>query len=142
MKTPNSLYLGYDTKKAFIEAQHCFINAGFSNINSYAPHGEAESVTPNTHKKTSTKKQLLLGAFIGAGLAFAFQYFVHVHGYPLNIGGKQCNSFLSFIPVTFECGILGAVMSCVFSFSRTKKNISQQVFKMVSNDLYVIELAN
>ncbi len=53
----------------------------------------------------------LAGGTLGTIAGFWFQYSLSVNSYPLNYGGKPYFSILSFIPVIFECAILGSVLS-------------------------------
>ena len=52
-------------------------------------------------------------ACVGCIGGYALQYWVSAIAYPLNIGGKPLHSWPAFIPVTFECTILVAALSCV-----------------------------
>ena len=50
---------------------------------------------------------------LGALAGFGLQFWVSVLEYPLNIGGRPHFSWPSFIPVIFECMILGAALTAV-----------------------------
>jgi hypothetical protein len=56
---------------------------------------------------------VLLGGIFGAMVGYAFQYYVSVIAYPVNIGGRPLHSWPAFIPVTFEMTILAAALSAV-----------------------------
>ncbi len=57
---------------------------------------------------------MLIGGILGGlGGYCRSQYWVSAIAYPLNIGGKPLHSWPAFIPVTFECTILGAALSRV-----------------------------
>jgi hypothetical protein len=56
---------------------------------------------------------VLCGGILGGLGGLALQYWVSVVAYPLNIGGKPFFSLPAFIPITFECTILLAALSCV-----------------------------
>jgi len=49
--------------------------------------------------------------FIGG---YALQYWVSAIAYPLNIGGRPFNSWVSFIPITFETTVLLSAFAAVF----------------------------
>ena len=57
---------------------------------------------------------VLVMAFMGAGLGFALQHWVHSIEYPLVISGKPYFTWPAYVPVTFELGVLGGALAAVF----------------------------
>jgi hypothetical protein len=60
------------------------------------------------YKRTLLPKAGMIAGIIGAGGAFLFQTWVFTVDYPINIGGKPHFAYPSFIPLTFELGVLFA----------------------------------
>src|SRR5262249_50444695 len=58
---------------------------------------------------------IFLGGLFGAIAGYALQYYCSVIAYPLNVGGRPLHSWPAFIPVTFECTILGAALTAIFA---------------------------
>ena len=57
---------------------------------------------------------LNIGGILGGIGGYMLQFWANAVEYPLNIAGKPFNAWPMFIPVTFECVILGAAGSAVF----------------------------
>src|SRR4029077_5966817 len=56
---------------------------------------------------------VLIGGLIGCLSGYLLQYWVSAIAYPINVGRKPVHSRAAFVPVTFECTILGAALSAV-----------------------------
>jgi len=52
----------------------------------------------------------------GAALGMLLQWWVATAAYPLVISGKPFFSWPAFIPITFECGVLGGASGAVLGF--------------------------
>jgi hypothetical protein len=87
--------------------------AGYTRLDAYSPlpvEGLAGAVGARASKLPLI---VFLGGLIGGLIGYGLQYYTAVHYYPLNIGGRPLHSWPAFIPVTFECVILGASLAAV-----------------------------
>ena len=78
----------------------------------YAVHGldEAAGLRP-----TRIGWVCAICGLLGAAFALAFQEWVSVKSWALNIGGKPFDSLPAFVPVVFEVGVLLGGLSVVFA---------------------------
>lgn len=94
-------------------AAHAATRAGYRRTEAYSPYpmeGLAEALE---FRRTRLPVIVLCGGVLGGVLGYALQYWVSVIQYPLNIGGRPPHSWPLFLPVTFECIVLLAALSCV-----------------------------
>ena len=86
---------------------------GYRRMDAYSPFPIEELHHALGSTPTKLPLIVLIGGLIGCIGGYALEYWSSVIAYPLNIGGKPLHSWPAFIPVTFECSILAAALSCV-----------------------------
>jgi hypothetical protein len=104
----------FATPEQLLEAANHTHDAGYRNIDAFAPfpiEGLAHAVG---FKRTRLPLLVLLGGMFGACAGFFLQYYAAAVDYPINVGGRPMNSWPMFIPVTFEVTILCAAAAAVF----------------------------
>jgi hypothetical protein len=105
----------FDHAEELVEATRRARSAGFRCLDAYAPmpvHGLTEALG---RRATRLPFLTLLGGVLGAVAGYAFQYWYNVIEYPMNIGGRPHHSWPAFVPVVFECTVLGAALFTVLS---------------------------
>lgn len=103
----------FDNADALLKAAQRTYDEGYRRMDAYSPfpiHGLAQAVG---YRHRILPWLVLAGGILGGVAGFSLQYWVSVIELPLNIGGRPLNSWPSFIPVTFECTILGAALTAV-----------------------------
>ena len=103
----------FKSADALLEAAHKAYAEGHRRMDAYSPlpiHGLAEAVG---YRKRILPWLVLGGGLLGMVGGFFLQYWVSVIELPMNVGGRPLNSWPAFIPVTFECTILGAALTAV-----------------------------
>jgi hypothetical protein len=104
----------FDDPKQLVLAAENAHKAGYRRMDAYSPMPieELHDALGSPHSRLPLI--VLLGGLIGCVGGFLIQYWTMAVAYPLNVGGRPFNSWPAFIPVTFECTILGAALSAVF----------------------------
>ena len=86
---------------------------GYRRIDAYSPFPIEELHEALGMHHNRLPLIVLIGGLIGCIGGYLLQYWAAGIAYPLNVGGKPFNAWPMFIPVTFECTILGAALSAV-----------------------------
>src|SRR6476660_10641102 len=103
----------FDEPNALVSAAHRAHEEGYRRMDAYSPIPIEALHEALGSPHTRLPLIVLIGGLVGCLGGYALQYWVSVLAYPLNIGGKPFHSWPAFIPVTFECTILGAALSAV-----------------------------
>jgi hypothetical protein len=103
----------FEDPNALVAATERAHAAGYRRMDAYSPFPIEELHHALGAHPTRLPLIVLIGGICGGLGGYLLEYWVSVIAYPLNVGGKPLHSWPAFIPVTFECTILAAALSCV-----------------------------
>lgn len=104
----------FDNPTDLVHAAEAAYAAGYRKMDAYSPYPLEEAAEAIGSHHNRVPLVCLIGAMLGMIGGYALQYWVSAINYPINAGGKPFHSWPAFIPVTFECAILGASLATVF----------------------------
>jgi hypothetical protein len=96
-----------------VAAAHAVHEAGFRKVDAYTPYPIEELSEALELHHSPLPKLVFLGGLVGLLAGFGLCWWTSTIGYPMNIGGRPFNSWVSFIPPTFETTILFAALTAV-----------------------------
>ncbi|HWB54717.1 MAG TPA: DUF3341 domain-containing protein [Tepidisphaeraceae bacterium] len=105
----------FEMPEHVLEAGKRTHDAGYRKIDAYTPfpvHGLDEAVG---YHRSKLPYIILAGALIGMFGGFFMQYVANVIHFPINIGGRPYDSWVAFIPITFELTILCGGLTAIFA---------------------------
>ncbi|HZT42385.1 MAG TPA: DUF3341 domain-containing protein [Chthonomonadaceae bacterium] len=105
----------FDTPEALLNAAKQARAAGYRRMDAFSPfaiEGLAEEVG---FRFNILPWLILIGGFGGAILGYFMQWYGMAISYPINVGGRPLNSWASYVPPTFEMGVLGASLTGFFA---------------------------
>lgn len=104
----------FDTPDGLVRAAKRVYEAGFRKIDAFTPYPiEEVSELIGFHRHHNKVPLItLIGGLIGGFGGYMLAYSTASIWYPLNIAGRPYNPWPMFIPVTFECTVLIAGLSC------------------------------
>jgi hypothetical protein len=121
MTTLFGLAAEFDSPEAILAAAKRLREQGYRNAEAYTPFpvdGLSETLG---YRRTRVPLFVLIGALVGAAGGFFMQWFANTIHVRWNIGGRPPNSWPMFIPITFECAILFAALSCAIGMLAMNK---------------------
>jgi hypothetical protein len=87
---------------------------GYTRLDAYSPFPVEALAEALGHTSRGWLPAIVLAGGVVGGLGgYMLQYWTSVHAYPLVVGGKPLHSWPAFVPVTFECVVLGAALAAV-----------------------------
>lgn len=104
----------FDNPSDAVSAARRVHEEGYTRIDAFSPYPIEELSEAIGVHRTPMSLIVLIGGLIGGALGYLMQYYILVWDYPLNVGGKPFHSWPAFIPITFECTVLGAGLFAVF----------------------------
>lgn len=117
----HGLMAEFETATELVVAANRSREAGYREMDAYSPIPIEELHHAIGFPSTKLPLLVLIGGLTGGALGFLLEYWASALAYPLNIGGKPLFSWPMFIPVTFECTILGASLTAVFGMFALNK---------------------
>lgn len=112
---------GFQSPEALLAAVRRTRAAGYEKLDACTPFPIEDLPEALGQSRSRVPLFALVGGVIGAGSAYFLLWYSAVIDYPWNIGSRPLHSWPSFIPITFELGVLGAAMfifGSVFMLSR------------------------
>jgi hypothetical protein len=84
---------------------------GLDKLDAYTPYPVPELEPLLGIPRSFIPKAVLAMGLFGAVSAYTLQWWCAAVAYPLNVGGRPYHSAPSFIPITFETGVLFAALT-------------------------------
>ena len=107
----HGLMAEFDNPTDLVEAATRARLAGYTLMDAYTPFPIEELDDALGLKRNPLPLIVLLGGIFGGGGGYFLEYWTQVIAWPMNIGGRPFHSWPHFIPVTFECTVLGASLA-------------------------------
>ena len=104
----------FDNPTDLVHAAKAAFGAGYRKMDAYTPYPLEEAAEAIGAHHNRVPLITLVGAMLGMVGGYSLEYWVSAIAYPINAGGKPFHSWPAFIPVTFECAVLGASLAAVF----------------------------
>src|SRR5437764_3383747 len=99
---------------ACVEAARRLREGGVQGLDAYSPyplHGIDDALAI---PRSKVPLVALTGGVLGALGGYALQWYLNSRAYPINVGSRPPHGFWTNIPITFESGVLIAVLSIFF----------------------------
>lgn len=104
----------FEDPERFLAAIRRARMAGYKRMDAYSPNPLEGLSEAMRFGNSRVPLLVLVGALTGAATGFGLQYYAAALDFPINVAGRPLNSWVSFIPITFELTVLFACLTAFF----------------------------
>lgn len=108
MTSVHGVIAEFDSKEALVAAMQAVRDAGWRHVDAFAPHPVPEAAEMLGAQPGRVAYIAIGAGLFGAALAYGTQWWLSVHGYPINVGGRPLHAWPAFLPATTIVAILWA----------------------------------
>jgi hypothetical protein len=112
-KPLHGLMAEFPTPATLVHALKSVRAQGYTRVDAYTPFPIEEVIEALDPPCSKVPAIVLAGGLAGGLAGWGLQYWINMIDYPLNIGGRPFNSWVAFIPPTFETTVLFAGLSAI-----------------------------
>jgi hypothetical protein len=98
----------YDRDEALLDALRAARAAGWRRLDAFAPHPMAAAAELLGARGNRVAWIAIGAGLAGAAIAYGAQWWLSVHDYPINVGGRPLHAWPAFLPATTIVAILWA----------------------------------
>lgn len=98
----------FDSAERLVAALRAARDEGWRVVDAFAPHPVAEAAELLGAKGARVAWIAIGAGLFGAALAYGTQWWLSVHVYPINVGGRPLHAWPAFLPATTIVAILWA----------------------------------
>jgi hypothetical protein len=103
----------FASSHALLDAARALRAQGVTGLDAHSPYPLPRAEEALGLRRSPLPAIALVGGLVGAGGAYAVQWYSNAVDYPLIVGGRPA-SWPPFIPIVFELGVLCAALSLFF----------------------------
>ena len=104
----------FEEPRACVDAVRRLRESGVGGLDAYSPHPLPGIEDALLLPRSKVPLVAFTGGILGAIGGYALQWYLNSIAYPINVANRPRHGFWTNIPITFESGILIAVLSIFF----------------------------
>ncbi len=106
MSPPQGVIAEFDSHAALVAALRAAREADWRRMDAFAPHPVPEAAALLGARAAPVAWIAIGAGLFGAVLAYGTQWWLSVHDYPINVGGRPLHAWPAFLPATTIVAIL------------------------------------
>lgn len=113
MSAPGAIVAEFARAEEMVAALRAMRDAGWQRIDAHGPYPVPEAAEIIGRRGWPVAAIALGAGILGGALQYGAQWYLSVHDYPLNVGGRPLHAWPLFLPATYIVAVLWAAVAAL-----------------------------